>query len=135
MSAVNIGDKWKEYLCDKAKRCYSPKVTEKKFVEALCEAMEANTYQTEIQLYSSLFPQMMALQHTNLQSDNAFYWRDGEMDCGIIDWGGLGCRTIIPACLGSITSAEGDVLYQHEEGFFRCFRDEFHRESGIKLDL
>lgn len=88
-------------------------------------------------MYSCLFPDMIALQHVNLQSDNAYYWYndEDEMDTGLIDWGGCSPGSFTSRMSGSITSALGPVLDEHEEGFLRCFIDEYYKECGIKLDF
>lgn len=33
----------------------------------------------------------VSAMHVNLQADNAYFWRDeyGDMDCGVLDWGGF----------------------------------------------
>mmetsp|Transcript_50563 Transcript_50563/g.110353 ORF Transcript_50563/g.110353 Transcript_50563/m.110353 type:complete len:735 (-) Transcript_50563:196-2400(-) len=129
---------WNELLQDKGKMCFAAEVTSKGFVDALGAATsECGMWQDAVQLYPLLFPQLVACQHTNLQSDNAFFWRTdtGEMDAGIIDWGGFGPRPICQGFLGSITSCEGDMLFEHEVGYMRCFCDEYLRESGIRFDF
>jgi len=129
---------WTEFLTDKAKSLYDKRFTEPKFLEALCScAMESNAYKDDIFLYTCLFPDMVALQHTNLQSDNAYYWYNDkdEMDCGLIDWGGASPAPFSSRLSGSITSAEGSVLDEHEDGLLRCFINEYYKECGIKLDF
>lgn len=88
-------------------------------------------------LYGCLFPDFVALQHVNLQSDNAYYWYslEGDMDAGIIDWGGAAPANVCTTLRGSITSAEGHVLDEHEEGLLRCFIDEYYKECGVLLDF
>eukprot|EP00933_Yihiella_yeosuensis_P080568 TRINITY_DN94018_c0_g1_i1.p1 TRINITY_DN94018_c0_g1~~TRINITY_DN94018_c0_g1_i1.p1 ORF type:complete len:403 (-),score=65.02 TRINITY_DN94018_c0_g1_i1:204-1349(-) len=130
-------------ICDflspgQAGRCYSPESEDGAFVKELKTCIsDAGAWADAIGIYPSMFPQMVAMQHQNLQSDNAYFWRNAhdEMDCGIIDWGGCAPAKLTAALLGSLTSAEGEVLHMHEEGFIRCFRDEFYKESGIWLDL
>jgi len=129
---------WTEFLQDKAKLCFPKEITSKDFVDALGNATaECGMWQDAVQLYGSLFPQLIACQHSNLQSDNAFFWRTdtGEMDAGIIDWGGFGPRAVSQTFLGSITSCEGDVLFEHEVGFMRCWCDEYRRQCGIRIDF
>merc|ERR1712178_466682 len=37
--------------------------------------------------------------------------------------------------MGCLSSCEHEVLFEHEVGFLKCYVDEFHRESGIQIDL
>jgi len=129
---------WREYLCEYARRCYAPEYTGDAFVSAIERCCyDARMWDDALQLYNGLFPQWLGMQHTNLQSDNAYFWRDDEgvMDAGIIDWGGASPGYLPSRLTASLTSAEGHVLYEHEEGLLRCLRDEFYRESGIFLDF
>lgn len=129
---------WKEFLEDHAKRIYPPEYSDKGFIAALMDCCrDCNAYKDDIQLYSCLFPGMIALQHANLQSDNAYYWRDaeGKMDAGLIDWGGACPSNFAARLSGCLTSAEGEVLDEHEDGLLRCFVDEYYKECGIRLDF
>jgi len=78
-----------------------------------------------------------AAMHQNLQADNAFFWRDeyGDLECGVLDWGGF---TRAPFCqnfLGCLSGTDIDVMMAHEEGIVRCFRDEYHRCGGPYLEV
>lgn len=129
---------WREYLTDRAKRMYPTEYTSGAFLDALLScSYDATVWADDMQLYPILFPQWLGMQHTNLQSDNAYFWRtdEGVMDCGIIDWGGCGPKYFSSTLTAALTSARGEVLHEHEEGFLRCFRDEFYRESGIFIDF
>lgn len=137
-SAKTTAGLWREFLGDKGKKLYPSEYTEPSFVDALVAMVEEVTpYRDDINAYFCLFPDMVALQHTNLQSDNAYYWYtdDDQIDCGIIDWGGASTRQFTSVMGGSITSAEGDVLDEHEDGLLRCFIDEYYKECGIRLDF
>lgn len=132
------GKLWKEFVGGVAKKCYPAELTEPAFLDALYDCcVDAVCYKDDIFMYCFLFPDMIALQHSNLQSDNAYYWRnkEGEMDCGIIDWGGAAPGHFCIRFTSSITSAEGDVLDEHEDGLLQCFIDEYYQECGIKLDF
>mmetsp|Transcript_77857 Transcript_77857/g.166964 ORF Transcript_77857/g.166964 Transcript_77857/m.166964 type:complete len:708 (-) Transcript_77857:59-2182(-) len=131
---------WKEFMTEYAPKAklydkdyFEPDFIEK--IEAAC--MDVGGYKDDIFMYGCLFPDMIGFQHTNLQSDNAFYWytEEGKMDIGIIDWGGASPGSFCSRMTGSITSCEGDVLDAHEDGFLNCFITEYYKESGIKLDF
>lgn len=126
------------FLSDIGKQCYPPELTSKQFIAALSTCVEeAGTYQEEIRMYFNLFPGYMGFQHPNLNADNAYFWRksDGEMDCGLIDWGGAAPQNCISVMTGSITGAEGDVLDEHDVPLLQCFREEYRKECGIELDI
>jgi hypothetical protein len=129
---------WQELLCDKAKGLYPAEHTSHSFVTAVANCCrEAVAYKDEIYLYGGLFPDMVGFQHSNLQSDNAYYWRNDqdEMDCGLIDWGGASPGNYCNRMGGSVTSAEGEILDEHEEGLLKCFIEEYYKECGIKIDF
>jgi len=130
---------YRELLGDLGKRAYPKEFSDPKFLDALEEmVVDTGAYSTEINLFSSFFPHMIALQHTNLQADNAYYWRNskGELDCGIIDWGGASPSNVSAGVLcGCLTGAEGEILHEYDVRLLRCFKDEYYRECGIELDL
>ena len=82
-------------------------------------------------------PDYIAAMHANLQADNAFFWRDeyGQLDCGVLDWGGFSRMPFCVNFLGCLSGADPEVLLAHEEGILRCFRDEYHRCGGPLLPL
>jgi len=135
--AKRLGDLWMELLKDKGKKAYA-KFQNPKFLEALeAAALAVVPYQNDINQYFMLFPEMIGMMHSNLQSDNAYYWwnDNDQMDCGIIDWGGLSPGCLSHRLTGSITSATGEVLDEHEDGLLQCWIDEYYKECGIKVDF
>jgi hypothetical protein len=129
---------WSEYLGDKAKKCYAPELVEKKFVAEILDCLQdVCSFDTDVRTYFNLFPDYIALQHPNLNADNAYFWRtaSGDLDCGIFDWGGASPINVIQLMTGSLTGAEGHVQDEHDVHWLKCFRDEYRRECGINLDL
>jgi len=129
---------WNEFLGEKAKQCFPKELSEPAFLQALLDAAyDITGWKDDVGMYNWLFPDYIGMSHSNLQSDNAYYWRnaDGEMDCGIIDWGGLSPGHIGQRLMGSITSAEGEVLDEHEDGLLQCWRDEYAAECGLQCDF
>lgn len=82
-------------------------------------------------------PDYIAAMHVNLQADNAFFWRDeyGDLDCGVLDWGGFNRAPFCMNFLGCLSGADPEIMIGHEEGIIRCFRDEYHRCGGPELSL
>merc|ERR1712204_34242 len=81
----SVGKLWKEWLTDYGKHLYDDKYKEPKFLDALCAcASDFGGYRDDYFLYQCLFPHMIGFQHSNLQSDNAYYWYDSDdkMDTG-----------------------------------------------------
>lgn len=131
-------DMWAEYLGTYGKKCYPPELVEKQFVTEILVCVEdVCAYDNDVRSYFNLYPEYIALQHPNLNADNAYFWRNssGGMDCGIFDWGGAGVINVIQLMTGSLTGAEGHVQDEHDVHWLQCFRDEYHKECGIKLDL
>lgn len=78
----------------------------------------------------------VAACHFNLQSDNAFFWRDesGDMDCGVLDWAGFGRQAFVKTFMGCLRSAETSLLEEHEEGLMQAFCEEYERYGGPTID-
>jgi len=128
---------WEELLT-RAKRCYAPELTEPNFVTALMNCVkDISSYDRDVTAYFSMFPEYISLQHPNLNADNAFFWwnANGQMDCGIFDWDGAGPNNVCQVMTGSLTGAEAPEQDEHDVHWLKCFRDEYYRESGIRLDL
>ncbi|CAE7882202.1 CPK2, partial [Symbiodinium microadriaticum] len=58
-------------------------------------------YTKEIDYWKHLDADYIALTHANLNVDNAYFWRDdqGQLDCGVLDWGGFGAACPLEGCL------------------------------------
>lgn len=89
------------------------------------------------QTYQNNNSDYIGASHSNLQADNAYFWKDeyGETACGVLDWGGFGRAALPVKFLGCLSGADALVLMAHEEGIIRCFVDECHRCGGPKLPL
>jgi len=129
---------WEKWLGRDARKALPKQFTEPGFCEQIYEAAEEICgYAEDIQHYWMIFPEHTGMMHSNLQSDNGYFWRNakGEMDCGIIDWGGLGPRPVITTFLGCVTSALGEVMDAHEDGWIDCWINEYWKECGIWCDF
>ena len=85
-------------------------------------------------LYSK--PEFIALCHWNANVDNAWFWRDGqgELQCGLIDWGRVGQMSVAHALFGALSAAEVELWDQHLEALLAHFAGEFHHCGGPTLD-
>ncbi len=86
-------------------------------------------------LYSQ--PHFLALCHWNANLDNAWFWRDpdGELQCGLMDWGLVGQMHIAMTLWGSFSGAEPEFLEAHFDAFIALFAAEFEGAGGPHLDL
>ena len=86
-------------------------------------------------LYSQ--PAFIALCHWNANVDNAWFWRSeqGELQCGLMDWGHVGQMSIALALWGALSAAEVELWDRHLEELLAHFVTEFHRWGGPTLDV
>jgi hypothetical protein len=79
---------------------------------------------------------MAALCHWNMNLDNAWFWRDaaGTLQCGLLDWGGVGQMHLAMAFIGMTCAAECDFLKEHEDALIDLLLAEYHKASGLVLD-
>merc|ERR1712187_528690 len=83
-----------------------------------------------------MHPEYYSLLHPNAQVDNAFYWKNaaGEVQCGLLDFGGVYSGSI-PNCLGNgWMGAEPEVMEEHEEKLVQIFVDEYAKATGFRFD-
>jgi len=137
---LKCAETFKEFMTSAkfGKKLFPKELTDTDFIKAIYSCIcDSFPYGSEIFLYSCLFPDMIAFQHWNLQSDNGYFWwtDDDKLDCGLIDWGGAAPASFPAKLSGSITAMLGDVLHVHEDGLIKCFIDEYYRECGIKLNF
>jgi len=127
-----------EFIKQMAPHCFAKEFTAPKFMDNfVTQAKEMSKYLCEMGFYSNAIPEFFSLVHPNAQVDNAFYWLNptGDMECGLLDWGGVshGC---IPACIGNgWMGAEPLVMDEHEEKLVRLFIDEYEKIAGFRFDF
>ncbi|MES2488797.1 MAG: hypothetical protein V4607_03330 [Pseudomonadota bacterium] len=82
-------------------------------------------------------PEFIALCHWNANVDNAWFWRDGqgELQCGLIDWGRVGQMSVAHALFGALSAAEIALWDTHLEALLAHFAAEFHRCGGPALNV
>jgi hypothetical protein len=86
-------------------------------------------------LYDS--PDLIALCHWNANIDNAWFWRgdDGELRCGLMDWGRVGQMNLAAALYGSLSGAEPKFWDNHLDSLLMAFADEYARCGAPRIDL
>lgn len=77
------------------------------------------------------------LCHPNLNIDNAWYWRDaaGELQVGLIDWGGAGQMSIAQAFCGMLMMPDPDIYLELRNDVMATFIAEYAAKGGLALDL
>lgn len=86
-------------------------------------------------LYSQ--PLFIALCHWNANVDNAWFWRNnqGELECGLMDWGHVGQMSIALALWGALSAAEVELWDRHLDDLLALFVAEFQRCGGPVLNV
>jgi hypothetical protein len=81
-------------------------------------------------------PEFIALCHWNANADNAWYWRDGEgeLQCGMLDWGSVGQMHVAMTLWGCLSSAQGWLWTGHLDELLALFVDQYKGAGGPALD-
>jgi hypothetical protein len=76
------------------------------------------------------------LCHPNLNVDNAWYWRDpsGDLQVGLLDWGGAGQMSIAQALSGRLMTPDPDMHLQLVHDVIATFIAEYAEQGGLALD-
>jgi hypothetical protein len=79
---------------------------------------------------------LTAFCHWNANIDNAWFWRtvDGELACGLLDWGNVGQVNLVTAISSCLTFAEPDFLIEHLDHLLKLFSKVFEETGGGPLD-
>ncbi|MFV8819521.1 hypothetical protein [Haliea sp. E17] len=79
---------------------------------------------------------LISLCHWNANIDNAWFWRngEGELECGLLDWGHVGQMSVAQTIYGGFSGAENDLWDDHLEDIVATFADEYARCGGPQLD-
>jgi hypothetical protein len=92
-------------------------------------------HDAEIRRFQQSDPNLVALCHWNANIDNAWFWRDadGELQCGLMDWGRAGQMNLAYAIWGSLSGAHRDVWRDHFDELLTLFLRELHENGGPRL--
>jgi hypothetical protein len=79
---------------------------------------------------------LFAFCHWNANIDNAWFWRDdnGNLACGLLDWGNVGQLNMVTALSSCLVFAESEFLIDNLGHFFELFSKEFESAGGGPLD-
>lgn len=106
---------------------------QKKFINSM---MTLSAYMSEFQYWKCSVPDYIALGHQNLNTDNAYFWRDddGVLDCGVFDWGGFGVSCIGHKMWWSFNCADFDQVRDNLDDYIEGFKDTYHEYGGPLVD-
>ena len=98
-------------------------------------AAEAETMlmaQAQIVAHLNDQPDLISFCHLNTNVDNAWFWPDagGDLQVGLLDWGGVGQMHLATAFYGLICSAETDFLRAHRNELILLVGEEYRRWGG-----
>jgi hypothetical protein len=82
-------------------------------------------------------PEYIALCHWNANIDNAWFWRnaEGEIECGLMDWGHVSQMNVAMALWGCMCAAETELWSDHLDELLALFVTEFQNCGGPTLDV
>jgi hypothetical protein len=89
-------------------------------------------HEAELQRFLLGDPRMIALNHWNSHIDNCWFERraDGELVCGLIDWGRVGQISFGSALWGGLSAAHYSVWDDHFDDLLALFVREYHAHGG-----
>jgi hypothetical protein len=78
----------------------------------------------------------IALSHWNANVDNAWFWTDdqGELQCGLMDWGCVSQLNLAMAIWGAMSGAEIDLWDDHFSELLHLLCAEVNASGGPELD-
>jgi hypothetical protein len=82
-------------------------------------------------------PDFIALCHWNANIDNAWFWRnaEGELECGLLDWGHVSQMNVAMALWGCLSGTETALLENHLDALLALFVAKFQRCGGPAVDV
>jgi hypothetical protein len=101
------------------------------------EAQLMLEHQAAIVAHLNSQSEQIAFCHLNTNVDNAWFWTDaaGELQAGLLDWGGVGQMHLASAFYGLICSAETDFLNSHRNALIAQVAEEYQRSGGPAIEV
>lgn len=100
------------------------------------EAATLMRHETDIWRHLAGAADHLALCHWNANVDNAWFWRtaDGDLRCGLMDWGCVSRMNVAMAIWGSLSGAETALWDDGLDELLALFCDEVAGSGGPALD-
>ena len=114
-----------------------PNITTPEFIATLeRDAPRFLRHEAAVKRFLHANPDFVALCHWNGNIDNAWFWRepDGELQCGLLDWGMVRQMNLAYA-LWSSPSLSTLELWDQMDGLLSLFIETLHANGGPLLDL
>jgi len=126
-----------QFMSKTAPALYPAYVSDPPFQRKFMDVMlKLNAYSAELSYWKHSNPDYSALGHQNLNTDNAYFWRDrnGELDCGIFDFGGFGVSSLPHKIWWSLNMAEFDQVKANLDDYIESFIATYREHGGPQLD-
>jgi len=127
-----------EFTTKNCPQIFSKDLREEKFLQRfLKESLHVAQYQGEINTYLTNWKDYFSLTHINMEIDNAYYFLndEGTLEGGLLDWGSVSFGNSVACMVGNWTSAEPEIMEEHDEKIMKHFQDELEKHGGPKLDF
>jgi hypothetical protein len=111
-------------------------VRDAEFLDGFCrDAMVVVEREAALRAHVNGQDAMIALCHWNMNVDNAWFWRDGDvLRCGLLDWGGVAQMSLAMAFVGMTCAAETDFLAAHEAELIDLLLADYRAAGGPAID-
>jgi len=122
-----------------APNLFPSEISDPSFISELrSQLVQCSAYFTAAANWVGADESYTALSHTNLQVDNAFFWRNeegegGGLEAGLLDWYNTTRAPFASVFLGCLSGAEPHVLEDHLYGLIKCFVFEYCKAGGPKI--
>ena len=94
-------------------------------------------HEAEIRAFLHSDPDLIALCHWNANVDNGWFWRtpEGELDCGLLDWGGVNQLCVAMALYGALSGAEPELWADHLDELLATFVAAYRANGGPSVGV
>lgn len=126
-----------EFFSEIAKRLYPEYVTTTAYKAKFKRVMMIMAaYIREIEYWKHSDPDYIAIGHMNMNIDNAYFWRDenGKLDCGVLDWGGMGSNCMGHKIWWQLNCAEFQNIQANLTHYIETGAASYERSGGPKMD-
>jgi len=124
------------FMAETAAALFPPYVCEESFQRRWLDAMtKLNAYSAELRYWKMKDADYVALGHGNLNTDNAYFWRDrlGTLECGIFDFGGFGVSSLPHNLWWMLNMAEADQVVANLDTYIEAFVNRYEVHGGPRL--
>jgi hypothetical protein len=120
-----------------APRLLPAQLTSAQFIDKLAkETPRFLQHEVAIREYLHEQADYIALCHWNANIDNAWFWRNaqGELECGLMDWGRVGQMNVALALFGALSAAELELWNDALPSLLTLFTREVQQCGGPVLE-